>query len=74
MSEYAIWIATIMMVLLIFMKVPVYGSVLISSLAYFVISDTNIFFAAQRITSGIESVSLLACPFFILAGVLFNYL
>lgn len=73
MSEYAIWIATIMMVLLIFMKVPVYGSVLISSLAYFVISDTNIFFAAQRITSGIESVSLLACPFFILAGVLFNY-
>lgn len=73
MSEHAVIIATVLMLVLIFMKVPVYASVLISSISYFIISDTNIFFAAQRITSGIESVSLLACPFFIMAGVLFNY-
>lgn len=73
MSEYAVWIATVLMLAMIFLKVPIYASVLLSSISYFLISDTNIFFAAQRITSGIESVSLLACPFFIMAGVLFNY-
>lgn len=73
MSNAAVAIATVLMLVLIFIKVPVYASVLISSISYFIISDTNIFFAAQRITSGIESVSLLACPFFIMAGVLFNY-
>ena len=73
MSEYAVWIATVLMLVMIFVKVPIYASVLLSSISYFLISGTNIFFAAQRITSGIESVSLLACPFFIMAGVLFNY-
>lgn len=73
MSDVAVVIATVLMLVLIFVKVPVYASVLISSISYFIISGTNIFFAAQRITSGIESVSLLACPFFIMAGVLFNY-
>ena len=73
MTDAAIWIATAIMLVLIFIKVPVYASVLLSSLTYFVLSDANIFFAAQRITSGIESVSLLACPFFIIAGVLFDY-
>ena len=73
MSDYAVWIATVLMLVMIFIKVPIYASVLLSSISYFLISDTNIFFAAQRITSGIESVSLLACPFFIMAGVLFNY-
>ena len=73
MSNTAVVVATILMILFIFFKVPVYASVLFSSIAYFLISGTNIFFAAQRITSGIESVSLLACPFFIMAGVLFNY-
>ncbi len=66
-------IATVMMVAFIFLKIPVYVSVLVSSITYFLISDANIFYAAQRITSGIESVTLLACPFFIMAGVLFNY-
>lgn len=73
MNSVAITAATILMVAFILFKVPVFVSVLISSITYFVISDTSIFYAAQRITSGIESVSLLACPFFIMAGVLFNY-
>ena len=73
MNDMAVFIATAAMIVMILIRVPVYASVLLSSMAYFVISDTNIFFAAQRITSGIESVSLLACPFFIMAGVLFNY-
>lgn len=73
MSDMAIIIATIIMLVLIFLKVPVYASVFISCIVYFLVSDTNIFYASQRITSGIESISLLACPFFIMAGVLFNY-
>lgn len=73
MTSAAVWIATGIMLVLIFVKVPVYASVLISSISYFLLSGSNIFFAAQRITSGLESVSLLACPFFIMAGVLFNY-
>lgn len=73
MNSIAVMIATIFMIAFILLKIPVFVSVLISSIAYFLISDTSIFYAAQRITSGIESVSLLACPFFIIAGVLFNY-
>lgn len=74
MSEYAVLIATIVMLVLIFVKVPVFVSVMSACLTYFVLNpDANIQMAAQRITSGLESTSLLACPFFILAGVLFNY-
>ncbi len=62
------------MLVLIFVKVPVFVSVMSACLTYFVLNpDANIQMAAQRITSGLESTSLLACPFFILAGVLFNY-
>ena len=73
MNNMAVTIATVLMIVFILLKVPVFVSVLISSITYFVISDANIFYAAQRLTSGIESISLLACPFFIMAGVLFNY-
>ena len=74
MSEYAVLIATIVMLVLIFVKVPVFVSVMSACLTYFVLNpDANIQMAAQRITSGLESTPLLACPFFILAGVLFNY-
>jgi len=74
MNEYAVLIATIIMLVLIFLKVPVFVSVLSACLSYFALNPgVNITVAAQRITSGLESTSLLACPFFIVAGVLFNY-
>ena len=67
-------IATIITIVLIFFKVPVFSSVFLGSVIYFILNpNVDIVIAAQRITSGMESVSILACPFFIFAGVLFNY-
>lgn len=52
MSEYAVLIATIVMLVLIFVKVPVFVSVMSACLTYFVLNpDANIQMAAQRITS-----------------------
>lgn len=61
------------MLVMILLKFPIYIAMLTPSIAYFILSDTSIFFVAQRLTSGMESVSLLACPFFIMAGVLYNH-
>lgn len=73
-GQFAVIAATIIMLVFIFSKVPVFIAVLSASLSYFALNPSaSIFFAAQRITSGLESVSLLACPFFIMAGVFFNY-
>lgn len=67
-------IATLITLVLIFFKIPVFASVFLGSVVYFVLNpNVDIVIAAQRITSGMESVSILACPFFIFAGVLFNY-
>ena len=74
MGEIAVLVATIVMLVLIFVKVPIFVSMICACLSYFALNpDANIVIAAQRITSGIESTSLLACPFFIMAGVFFNY-
>lgn len=73
MNDLAVILATVLMLVFIFMKVPVFISIFGSSLVYFLVSDTSIFFAAQRITSSLESTTFLACPFFIMAGILFNY-
>src|SRR5690554_511802 len=73
-GQFAVIAATVIMLVFIFSKVPVFIAVLSASLSYFALNPSaSIFFAAQRITSGLESVSLLACPFFIMAGVFFNY-
>ena len=70
----AVLLATIVMLVLVFHKVPIFVSVLSSCLVYFALNpDANLVMAAQRITSGIESTSLMACPFFIMAGVFFNH-
>lgn len=66
--------AGVAMLLLLFLKVPVFSAVLSASVVYFTIETgvpTKII--AQRITSGVQSVTLLAVPFFICAGVLMNY-
>ena len=74
MSELTVLVITVVMLVLLFLKVPVYVAILGSSLAYFIVNpDVNIVVAAQRFTSGLESMSLLACPFLIMAGVFFNH-
>lgn len=73
MSDILI-LSSIVMLVLLFMKVPVYLSILGGSLVYFLLNPNvnSIVFAQQAIT-GTESISLLAVPFFVCAGVFMNY-
>lgn len=64
----------IVLLVLLFMKVPVFVSVLGSSVVYFVLTPKiNPAVFAQQAITGTESVTLLAIPFFVCAGVLMNY-
>lgn len=67
-------LSAIVMLALLFLKVPVYVSVLGGSLVYFAANPNvnDIVFAQQAIT-GVEKVSLLAIPFFVCAGIFMNY-
>lgn len=67
-------IAALIMLILLFLKVPVFVSVLAGAVTYFSLTPglpTRIF--AQRVISGTESIPLLAVPFFVCAGVFMNY-
>lgn len=67
-------IATVVLLLALFMKVPVFVSVLAGSMSYFMLASgvpAQIF--SQRVSSGMESITLLAVPFFVAAGVFMNY-
>lgn len=66
--------AAVVMLVLLFLKVPVYISVLGGAAIYFVFNPgvNPIVFAQQAIT-GVESISLLAIPFFVCAGIMMNY-
>ena len=69
-----ITIAAIVMLIFLFLKVPVFASVLAGSVTYFFLTpgiSGRIF--AQRVISGVESIPLLAIPFFVCAGVFMNY-
>lgn len=71
---WCVLVGTIVMLVLMFLDVPIYISIFCGSIMYFLLNPTvDITMMGQRITSGVESTSLLACPFFIFAGVLFNY-
>ena len=67
-------ISSIIMLGLLFLKVPVYVAVLGGSAFYFFMhpSINTVIFAQQAIT-GVEKISLLAVPFFICAGIFMNY-
>ena len=67
-------IAAVMMLVLLFMKVPVFVAVLGGSLIYFLFNPgINQIIFGQRAVVGTESSSLLAIPFFVCAGVFMNY-
>jgi tripartite ATP-independent transporter DctM subunit len=67
-------LSAIVMLILLFLKVPVYISILGGSAVYFLLnpSVSPVVFAQQTIT-GTESISLLAIPFFVCAGIFMNY-
>ncbi len=67
-------IAAMVMLLLLFLKVPVYIAVLGGSMVYFVLNpDINSVVFAQQAIIGTEKISLMAIPFFICAGIFMNY-
>jgi len=67
-------ICAIILLVLLFLKVPVYISVLSASAVYFLATmGTNSPIFAQKVISGTEGLSLLAIPFFVCAGIFMNY-
>lgn len=73
MLSKAIILATIAMLILIFLKVPVFVSMMSGAMVYFCMEPAaTLQIAAQRLTSGMESASILAAPFFIFTGVMMN--
>lgn len=69
-----IGIASIVILVLIFLKVPVFVSLLCGSMTYFMLTPgiaTQLF--AQRMLAGMSNMALLAVPFFVCAGVFMNY-
>lgn len=67
-------LAAIVMLVLLFLKVPVYIAVLGGSMVYFVMNpDINAIIFAQQAIIGTEKISLIAIPFFVCAGIFMNY-
>lgn len=70
----AVSVGLILVLILLFLKVPVFVSIIAVSVAYFFLNpDVNAMILAQRVSSAIQSTSLLAVPFFVCAGVFMNY-
>ena len=68
-----ILIGVVVMLVLLFMKVPVFLSVIAGSATYFFLNpDISAMILTQRLSSGVQSLSLLAVPFFVAAGVFMN--
>ena len=68
-----IGISCILLLVMLFLKVPVYISVLAASAIYFLGNPaTNATIFAQQTLAGAQGLSLLAIPFFVMAGVFMN--
>ena len=66
-------VALIVMLVLLFMKVPVFLSVIAGSAVYFFMNPAvGSMILAQRLVSAVQSSSLLAIPFFVCSGVFMN--
>ena len=66
--------SSVAMLVLLFLKVPVFVAVLGGSLIYFLMNpDINALIFAQQMILGTEKISLLAIPFFVCAGIVMNY-
>lgn len=69
-----ITLSCIILLVLLFIKVPVYISILAASSVYFMGNpSTNAMIFAQQTLTGSQSIALLAIPFFVMAGVFMNY-
>lgn len=67
-------VAAVIMLVLLFLKVPVYIAVLGGAMVYFVANPAiNSTIFAQQAIRGTESLSLMAIPFFVCSGIVMNY-
>ena len=64
----------VIMLTLLLLSVPVFASI-ISGVAFYFAMNTTVptQIIAQRMISGVESIPLLAIPFFVCAGIVMNY-
>ncbi|MGP9633446.1 TRAP transporter large permease subunit [Halomonas sp. AOP43-A1-21] len=70
----AVSIALGALFLLFLLGTPVAFALFFSTFLYFIVgADQPMMLLIQRLAGGLESVSLLAIPFFIMAGVFMNY-
>ena len=72
--EGTVMLSAAVLLVLLFLKVPVFVSVLAGGVTYFLMVPNlpgTIF--VQRVIAGTESIPLLAIPFFVCAGVFMNY-
>ena len=74
MAVNTIALATVVLLVAMFIKVPVFIAILSAVVVYFSLAPTiPTLIIAQRIISGIESGPLLAVPFFICSGIFMNH-
>lgn len=69
----AVAIAVILMLALLFLKVPVWLSVIAGTASYFFLNPAvTSMILAQRLASSVQGLTLLAVPFFVCAGIFMN--
>ncbi|MGR6980356.1 TRAP transporter large permease [Testudinibacter sp. P27/CKL/0425] len=69
----SIFIPIIILLVLFTLGIPVAFCIFFSTLSYFLMSDLPMIMLVQRLAGSLESVTLLAIPFFIMAGVFMNH-
>ena len=66
-------LTVIVLLVLLFLNVPVFISVLSGCIIYFMSNSTSSLLLAQRVIGGMESIPMIAVPFFVATGVFMNY-
>lgn len=70
----SVLVMVIALLVLLFLKVPVFAAVFGASAVYFIMNpDINLSLFSQQAITGAESIPLLAIPLFVGAGVIMNY-
>src|SRR5687767_4780736 len=74
MSNLLPWLPSILMFVLFALRTPITWAMAIAALLFFVINrqDVPLSTFSQELTEGTQSITLLALPFFVLAGSIMN--
>lgn len=72
--DFSIALSSILLLVFLFMRLPVFIAILSAAAIYFVMHpNLNAVIFAQRVLAGSQSIPLLAIPFFVCAGIFMNY-